>query len=356
MFFIAILLTTRLEEIAYFAAAGGSGWTILKFILLQIPYVLPIVMPIASLVSAIVLTLRLSYSQELTTLRSSGLSMLQILTPILITSAFLSLMNFYIVSEVATESVLQTRTLQRQLTLVNPLTLIQQKHLFRHKDLYISTKNPALSRNSIEGLSVAIWNNTTRRINLITAKELIFEEPMIKSKQLTMFSSFQPNKRNFYDNLYLENIADSSMDVEGFSLYLKQRVTKLNDDYLKMGMLLSYIKILKQKLTLDDTDKKEVKTKIKRAYSEILRRFSIGLTVFTLTFLGASFGISTSRQPSFRNAYYVIGLASILLICIFSAKAVMSKIWLTACLFFLPDIIIIALSIWNLNRISRGIE
>jgi len=354
--FIAILLTTRLEEIAYFAAAGGSGWTILKFILLQIPYVLPIVIPIASLVSGIVLTLRLSQSQELTTLRASGLSIWGVLTPVLVTAAFLSLLNFVIVSEVATESVLQTRLLQRELTLVNPLTLIQQKHLIRHRDLYISAKNPALTRNAIEGLNVAVWNNNTRRIGLMTAQELSFEEPLIKSRNLTMFSSFHPNKRNHFDNLYLENIADSSMDVEGFSLYLKHRTTRVNDDYLRMGLLWAHIDLLKEKMKTNPEEKKVLRMKLKKAYSEILRRFAIGLTVFTLTLLGASFGLTTSRQPSFRSAYYVIGLASILLVCIFSAKAVMDRVWLTAMLYFIPPIVIIALSIWNVNQVSRGKE
>jgi len=356
--FIAILLTTRLEEIAYFAAAGGRGLTILKFILLQIPYVLPIVLPIASLVSGIVLSMRLSHSQELTTLRASGLSIWRVLTPVLVTSAFLSILNFVVVSEVATESVLQTRLLQRQMTLINPLTLIQQKHLIRHRDLYINAKNPVLSRNAIEGLTVAIWNQRTRRINLVTTQDLLFEEPMIKSRGLTMFASFNPNKRNQFDNLYLENIADTSMDVEGFSLYLKHQTTRLNDDYLRMGMLWSYLDILKEKAreATDPSRKKELKIKIAKGYSEILRRFSIGITVFTLTLLGLSFGIQTSRQPTFRNAYYVIGLASILLVCIFSAKAVMDQVWLTSGLYFIPPVIITVLSIWNINRISRGME
>jgi len=357
--FIAILLTTRLEEIAYFASSGGRGLTILKFILLQIPYVLPIVLPISSLISGIVLSLRLSQSQELTTLRASGVSIWGVLTPVLITSAFLSLINFVIVSEVATESVLQTRQMQRRMTLINPLTLIQQKHLIRHRDLYIAARNPVLSRNAIEGLSVAVWNQSTRRISLVTIKELLFEEPMIKSQNLTMFASFNPNKRNHFDNLYLENVAHSFMDVEGFSLYLKHRATRLNDDYLRMGMLWSHIALLKEKYRQGEAgsvEKKELRVKIKKGYSEILRRFAIGLTVFTLTLLGASFGIQTSRQSSFRNAYYVIGLASFLLVCIFSAKAVMDRVWLSTCLYFIPPAIIIVLSVWNIDRISRGKE
>ena len=190
----------------------------------------------------------------------------------------------------------------------------------------------------------------------MTAQELSFEEPLIKSRNLTMFSSFHPNKRNHFDNLYLENIADSSMDVEGFSLYLKHRTTRVNDDYLRMGLLWAHIDLLKEKMKTNPEEKKVLRIKLKKAYSEILRRFAIGLTVFTLTLLGASFGLTTSRQPSFRSAYYVIGLASILLVCIFSAKAVMDRVWLTAMLYFIPPIVIIALSIWNVNQVSRGKE
>ncbi len=357
--FIAILLTTRLEDIAYFASLGGKSWTILKFVLLQIPYILPIVLPIASLVSGIVLTLRLSQTQELTALRASGLSIWNILSPVLITAAFLSIANFALVSEVATESVLQTRLLQREMTLVNPLTLIQQKNLIRHRDLYVTAANPALSRNAIEGAAVAIWNQDARRISLVTAEELSFDEPLIRSKNLTLFSSFNPNQRNQYDNLYLENIADSSMDVEGFSLYLKHKATRLNDDYLRMGLLLSYIDSLKHKLTegeFSTVDKDIMGQKLTKARSEIIRRFSMGLTVFSLTLLGASFGITTSRQPSFRNSCYVIGLASLLLTCIFAAKAAHGQLWLAAGLYFIPESVIIALSVWNVNRVSRGKE
>ncbi len=357
--FIAILLTTRLEEIARFAASGGSGWTILKFASLQIPYVLPIVLPVSSLISAIVLSLRLSHTQELTTLRASGLSLKRILSPILITAAFIALVNFYIVSEVATESILGTRQMQREIAMINPLMLTQNKQLTRHRDFYIDTENRAIAQSSLEGIIVAIWNNPIKRINLVTAKEIAFDEPNIHAKEMTMFSSFKPNKKDNFDNLYIENIRDSFMDVEGFSLYLKQKAAKVNDDYLKMSLLLSQIEILKEAAsseTLSLPESEDIKLKIRKSYTEIVRRASMGMSIFTLTLLGASFGISTGRQKSFRNAYYVVGLSSILLVCIFAAKAFMQNTAIAMSLYFAPHAIILWLSTWNLKRITRGIE
>lgn len=71
--FIAILLVSRLEEIAQFAALGAKLSYLALFILYQIPYVLPIAIPISCLISAMLLFQRLSHTHELTALRAGGL-------------------------------------------------------------------------------------------------------------------------------------------------------------------------------------------------------------------------------------------------------------------------------------------
>src|SRR6516225_5987237 len=97
--FVAVLLTTRLDEIAHFASLGPEGWYILRFTFYQIPYILPIAIPVSALISAILLIQRLSHSQELTAFRASGMSIMGVLSPILIAGMLLSLANFYVASE-----------------------------------------------------------------------------------------------------------------------------------------------------------------------------------------------------------------------------------------------------------------
>lgn len=73
--FIAVLLTTRLDEIAHFASMGPEGFYIILYTLYQIPYILPIAIPISCLISSILLIQRLSRSHELTALRASGMGL-----------------------------------------------------------------------------------------------------------------------------------------------------------------------------------------------------------------------------------------------------------------------------------------
>ena len=55
MSFIAILLTLRLSEIAYFATLGPQAMHIVWFILQQIPFVLPIAFPVSALIASVIL-------------------------------------------------------------------------------------------------------------------------------------------------------------------------------------------------------------------------------------------------------------------------------------------------------------
>ncbi|HEY4831929.1 MAG TPA: LptF/LptG family permease, partial [Waddliaceae bacterium] len=97
--FVAILLISRLEEIAQFAAMGAKFSYLIIFTLYQIPYILPIAIPISCLISAMILFQRLSSTHEFTALRSCGIALSRIITPILLASLFLSVGCFYITSE-----------------------------------------------------------------------------------------------------------------------------------------------------------------------------------------------------------------------------------------------------------------
>jgi lipopolysaccharide export system permease protein len=153
--FIAMLLTTRLDEIAHFAALGPEGLLILTFALNQIPYVLPIALPIACLISTILLIQRLSRTHELTALRAAGLGINEILAPILIAATFLAATNFFIVSELATHSHLTTSLLKNELRAVNPLLLLHNKHLMKLKGIFFNTLGPSKLGESSNELIIA---------------------------------------------------------------------------------------------------------------------------------------------------------------------------------------------------------
>jgi len=352
--FLAILMTTRLEEVARFASLGANKVTVILFSVYQLSYILPIVIPISGLLASVILMQRMSANSELTALRASGMSIREILSPILIIALFLMLFNFYIVSEVATESHLKSRVLKRQLSQINPLAIIHNKHLMQHKDLYFQGDKKNSTAEKIKDFFLLHWNSSSKKLSLLTAEELAYNEPTILGKDLTLITGLGKRQEEGFDDLYIENLQNAAMDVAGFSLFLKQKVKKVHDDFLKLSLLIHRIQ---KDVSLLDGSPKEAKEAAKRlnvSFSDIFRRFSIALAAFSFTLLGTAFGIVSSREKNHMKIVVVILLASFYLIAFFIGKAFEKNVLISGTLFLLPNAIIIAASFRELFLISRG--
>src|SRR3972149_1219366 len=107
--FIAILLVTKLREIAEFASCSSGPSSIILFTLYQIPQILPFAISISALISSVILFQRLSQTSELTAIRANGLSLNAILSPLFFASLFLSFLNFYVASELAPRSYFKSK-------------------------------------------------------------------------------------------------------------------------------------------------------------------------------------------------------------------------------------------------------
>ena len=99
--FICLLIVIRAQQIAKFAAISSSYGDVFFFILYQLPYILPFATSLSVLMGSYMLTKHLSSSRELTTLRSCGISIKKTLIPIFIILFYISLLNFYMISELS---------------------------------------------------------------------------------------------------------------------------------------------------------------------------------------------------------------------------------------------------------------
>ena len=131
--FICILLLMRMQEIARFATLGSSIGSLFLFILLQFPLILPLAIPLSALIASILLVSRLNYSHELTSLRSQGLSLKEILYPLKFVSLFLDLLNFIVASEITPTTRLKGKNLIYQATAHNPLVLLKMNKFHKQK-------------------------------------------------------------------------------------------------------------------------------------------------------------------------------------------------------------------------------
>lgn len=360
--FVAILLTMRLDEIAHFAALGAPLSYILLFTFYQIPYILPIAIPISCLIASLLVVQRLSSTHELTALRACGFSLKDILAPILITAAFLSIGNFWIVSEVATQTHLTTNILKSELRSINPLLLLNNKHLMRLKGIYFDSFGTSRVGESAGDVILALPNKNQQRLNLLIARNLRASPNLFMGQGITLLTSLDSKQEGGFDHLLLENMEESITSTDDFSQFLQKKVLTINNDYLKISLLLVHIKDQRAKLAkaktsgLEVHEIKQLKSAINRSISDITRRFSIASAVFSFTLMGAAFGINISRRKKNYTLYFAIFLTVFYLVSFFVAKGVEQNPLLAAALYLIPHFILILASIVVLNRVSRGRE
>lgn len=342
--FIAILLTTRLEEIAHFASLGAQGQYVLWFTLHQIPYILPIALPISSLISAVILIQSLSTSHELTALRSCGMALRQILAPILLSAAYLTILNFYVVSEMATHSHLTASTLKSELRSVNPLLVLHNKHLMRLKGFYFDTLGASRMGESASKIVLATPNKHNNRIHLMLAENLQATPESFIGTGVSLITSLRSDNQDKFDHIMIENIGQAHTSIQDFSQLLQKKVWSVNNDHLALPLLMVKLQ--------EETDK----SNISRAYTEIIRRLSIALAVFTFTLMGLAFGMSISRNKSNKGLFCLLALAAIYLGCFFTAKGIEKNFVAASCLYLLPHVLIVVASVWTIRRTSQGVE
>jgi lipopolysaccharide export system permease protein len=360
---ITVLLTTRLEDIAHFASLDASLGILLLFVLYQIPYILPIAIPVACLVSSILLVQRLSQTHELTALRACGMALKDFITPILIAGSFLAILNFYLVSETATVSHLYTNLWKSELRSVNPLLLLKNKHLMKLRGAYFDALGASRVGESASQVVMAMPSRAHQRINLLLADNMVASRDNLNSSGVTFVTTIEGNSPDDFDHLVIENIEESTVSAEDFSQLIQRKVWNVNNDHLRMPFLLTRLKEEKERLAKAEmnpstasSEIKGIKKSINRCYSEIMRRLSAALAAFTFTLMGASFGITISRNRSNRSILYVVAIAGAYLATYFAGKGVENQLIASILLYTLPHLAIIIMSIWMLKRISKGID
>ena len=400
--FIILLLTLRLEEIAHFATLGPEWIFIVRFIYYQIPYILPIALPISALISTMILFRSLSKHHELTAMRAAGIPIIAIITPLLVASSFLAVGNFYIVSELTTDSHLAASLIKSELRNVNPLLLLNNKHLMKLKGIYFDTLGPSKVGESASQIIVAMPNKKNGRINLLLADKVKATSEEFSGNGVTLISSLEENfkkqsssspnetissnlqnaqmsfnlskdmdlvlknKKEITDlnkdSLLVENIAKTSTSLEDFSQMIQKKTWNVNDDHLSFALLM--VRLHDQKSLLSKAaqeikplnELKSIQRRINRIYSEMARRMSAGFSLFSFTLIGACCGLSIGRNSSKKGFILVTLLSALYLTAFFSARSVDHLLVFSLLLYSIPHALILLSACWMLRRTSKGIE
>lgn len=335
--FVLVLFVSRFKEIARFAILSSDPIKMGLFAVYQIPFILPMAIPFSALISAFLFFQRISRSHELTALRASGLSLKKILTPIILSAAFLTLINFSICANLAPFCQREARTILFQEASANPF-LVLKKRQAKIKNAFLRMKVDDKG-TSAENFVLVTYNAGNERLNLVSAKDVFMEKGQLHGQDVSIVSHLAGEKNQF-DPLVIETQESMAMSADIMTSTFSKKQPRFDGSSLSFRMLRSQI---------------GGKSKaMKRAFSEMFRRSSFSLSVLSLTLLGSIFSIEHARSPSRKNLLSLVLLTLLSLSSYFLGKSLKYIPILSAIVYFIPHLLIWISCYWQARRISKG--
>jgi len=125
--FTFVLLIGNLVKLAEMVVARGVPFSYVgRMFLYMIPYLFSYTIPMAMLTGTLLVFGQLSYDNEITAMRSSGMSILKIAFPVIVVSLLVSLFSVHLNDKILPRSHWASRRVLSQLTVKNPTAYLEE--------------------------------------------------------------------------------------------------------------------------------------------------------------------------------------------------------------------------------------
>ncbi len=325
--FICLLIVIRAQQIAKFAAISSSYGDVFFFILYQLPYILPFATSLSVLMGSYMLTKHLSSSRELTTLRSCGISIKKTLIPIFIILFYISLLNFYMISELSPVAKRESKDL------VSSTFNHISKEAFKNEGFFKKFGLTAIINHETKTLIGGYSTQDHDPMTLIIAEKMSVSENNLILDDLTLITSKKEN------NLTIETINKSSIELSQIGSFNSKKRAFSYEDLKGKECLIHLI----------------TRSFDKIGVFEILKRTFFLLTPISFGFLGLGYGLTIGREP--KSRYFSLTLLTIFLFSsYFIGKSLDHHPLWAGMTFIIPQLIVIYLSLTRIHLIEKGYE
>lgn len=313
-----------------------------KLVLFKVPAFFDIVIPVSVLFSALLTFGRLSSDGEITVLRSSGISLLQIGTPLLALALALTATSLYFSAYLTPLCNHYYKETYRQILLERPTLQIKEKTIteIEGKKLYTYHLNP----ENYEMEEIVIYEFPPEGVHkfpqLTLAKKGKFTGKILQLKDVILYrigENYRIIQRGTFNsqNIYLESRVPKP--------WLGERATEEIN-----------LRELGEKLRKERIKERPDKKKIMRLAVDFHTRVAIPLATFFIALLAIPLGIKLERGEKSVSlgisSLIVIIYYLLLLVGQFLGKEGITPPWVGI---WLPNLLIITLSIWlNLKVIT----
>ena len=293
-------------------ARGMSGVFILRVFMYNIPFLLTFSIPISVLTTVLLLFGRLSFDGELTAMRACGLTLWQILAPIILASIGLTFLCLYLNSSVAPRSHLARRQLLFSLGMEQPINLLEEGRFVRDFPglmVYVGKK----SKRQIEDVVVyelgdegiernirarrgEIRAGETKDVIIIDLYDVRIDQPRTRGGDPTR--SQYINAQHYPVRLDMSEIAGNRV--------LHKKTSDMT--YLELLNAIRHVRVLYRHLTPEELVKQQMSMVV-----EASKRLALSLSCFAFVLLGAPLGMISKRKESSSG----IGISLLLVFCFY---------------------------------------
>ena len=298
MIFTFIMCAASVLKAIDLLARGVSGWSILQVFLFNIPFILTFSIPISVLTTILLQFGRMSFDGEVTAMKACGLSMWQIVSPIVLISIGLSFFCFYLHNSLAPKSHFAQRRVLVKVGMEEPVNLLEEGRFVK----------------DFPGLMVYIAKRDGRKVSDIVVYEMrgdgVVRNIRAKSGELKADKAKQQMLIDLYDVRIDQPDKDHPLDpsrsrflnakyypvkLDISDLLDEGKIAKKTADmtYLELIHAIRDVRGVYPNLENEDLLKQRMKTVV-----ELNERLALSLSCFAFAMLGIPLGLISRRRES----------------------------------------------------------
>ena len=348
-FFMAIGILTfamtgaNLIKVLKYMSQGISFWTFFQFTLYILPIVLTFTVPWAVMVAVMLVFGRLSADSEITAMRACGVSILQIVSPIMLITVLLTGLCLYMQVELGPPLLGESRTMMDVAVINQPLALFEPGKQIQQDNclFYIDDKE---GENGIKGVQLYILKEKDKDKNknkkLRDTREEVLQDISARTGKVYTDKAEQNLVVELYDCI-VEDKGDSTggtvqrvytekLKFEyNYGKMANAKKLSVKPKYMRLTELMGRIRLAKEQN--QDTTELEV---------ELNQRIAFALSPIAFLLLGLPLAIRTSRRETSIGLFLSVILAGVFFLAIILCESFCSFPWLyPQYLLWLPNII-----------------
>ncbi len=317
---------------------------VVGFIAYVLPFSLIFTIPWGLLTAVLLVFGRLSADNELIALRSNGVSVARICSPLVIIAVLCTIVSLWLNVQVAPAAQEEMRSTVFNLATRNPMALFGSDQVidqFPGRRIYVGKKDG----NKLENIIVFETNEQYLPMKVTFAKTGTLEADLANKRVLMHLFGARYQQRDENDPQDLRRIRDGISVVEGT---LPISLEELYEKEKRRGRsMLSLEQLMEQ---LDNEDPKMRSS----SRTEISKRFSFPMACLVFALVGVPMGITTHRRETSFGfaASLAIGVFYFLFIIIADTLRSHAKLH-PEYLVWLPNVLFLIIGIWLFRRMTK---